>query len=81
MWQLLLSSTGCHGLWAGAVAMPERNGLAVSVGLALETRISLCLYAALQMLKDDVPTLYQGVPSMRCCMWQDHMVLMSRTCA
>ena len=34
--------------------------------------------AALQMLRDDMPTLFQGVPSMRCFVWQDNMVLMSR---
>ena len=34
--------------------------------------------AALQMLRDDTPTLFQGVHSMRCFVWQDVMVLMSR---
>ena len=34
--------------------------------------------AALQMLRDDMPTLFQGVRSMRCFVWQDNMVLMSR---
>ena len=34
--------------------------------------------AALQMLRDDMPTLFQGVHSMHCCTWQDNMVLMSR---
>ena len=34
--------------------------------------------AALQMLWDDMPTLFQGVRSMRCFVWQDNMVLMSR---
>ena len=34
--------------------------------------------AALQMLKDDMSTLFQGVHSMRCFVWQDNMVLMSR---
>ena len=34
--------------------------------------------AALQMLRDDMPTLFQGVRGMRCFVWQDHMVLMSR---
>ena len=33
--------------------------------------------AALQMLMDDMPTLVQGVHSMRCFVWQDNMVLMS----
>ena len=35
--------------------------------------------AALQMLRDDMPTLFQGVHSMRCFVWQDNMVLMSRS--
>ena len=35
-------------------------------------------WAALQMLRDDMPTLFQGVHSMRCFVWQDNMVLMSR---
>ena len=34
--------------------------------------------AALQMLRDDMPTVFQGVHSMRCFVWQDNMVLMSR---
>ena len=34
--------------------------------------------AALQMLRDDMPTLFQGVRSMRCFVWQNNMVLMSR---
>ena len=33
--------------------------------------------AAWQMLRDDLPTLVQGVRSMRCFVWQDNMVLMS----
>ena len=33
--------------------------------------------ATLQMLRDDVPTLFQGVLSMRCFVWQDNIVLMS----
>lgn len=37
-------------------------------------------FAALQMLRDDVPTLFQSVHSMRCFMWQDNMVLMSDMC-
>ena len=32
--------------------------------------------AALQMLRDDM-TLFQGVHSMRCFVWQENMVLMS----
>ena len=34
--------------------------------------------AALQMLRNDMPTLFQGVRSMRCFVWQDNMVHMSR---
>ena len=34
--------------------------------------------AALQTVKDDMPTLFQGVHSMRCFMWHDNVVLMSR---
>ena len=34
--------------------------------------------AALQMLRNDMPNLFQGVRSMRCFVWQDNMVLMSR---
>ena len=34
--------------------------------------------AALQVLRDDMPTLSQGVHSMQCFVWQDNMVLMSR---
>ena len=34
--------------------------------------------AALQMLRDDIPTLFLGVRSMRCFVWQDNMVLMSK---
>ena len=34
--------------------------------------------AALQMLRDDTPTLFQGGHSMRCFVWQVIMVLMSR---
>ena len=37
-------------------------------------------FAALQMLRDNVPTLIQSVHSMRCFMWQDNMVLMSDMC-
>ena len=33
---------------------------------------------ALPMLRDDMPTLFQGVRSVRCFVWQDNMVLMSR---
>ena len=62
--------------WAGAVALPEQNGLALCVGLALEMRCTLC--SIMQMLRDDRPTLIQGVRSMRCFAWQDNMVLMSR---
>ena len=35
--------------------------------------------AALQMLRDDMPTLFQGVHGMRCSVWQDNMVLTSRS--
>ena len=35
--------------------------------------------AALQMLRDDMLTLSQGVRSMWCFVWQDNMVLMSRS--
>ena len=52
--------------WAGAVALLKQEGLALCVGLAL------------QMLRDDMPTLFQGGCSMRCFVWQDNMVLMSR---
>ena len=53
--------------WAGAVALLEQNGLALCVGLALEMRCTLCFEcAALQVLRDDMPTLFQGVRSMRC---------------
>ena len=34
--------------------------------------------AALQMLREHMPTLFQGVRSMRCFVWQDNMVVMSR---
>ena len=34
--------------------------------------------AALQMLRDDMPTLLQVVRSMRCFVWQDNMALMSK---
>ena len=34
--------------------------------------------AALQGLRDDMPTLIQNVLRMRCFMWQENMVLMSR---
>ena len=34
--------------------------------------------AALQMLRDDKPILFQGVHGMRCFMWQDDIMLMSR---
>ena len=34
--------------------------------------------AALQMLRDDMPNMCQGVRSMRCFVWQDNMVLMCR---
>ena len=34
--------------------------------------------AALQMLRDDMPTLFQGVHGMRCFVWQDNIVVMSR---
>ena len=34
--------------------------------------------AALQVLRDDMPTLFQGVHSMRCFVWQDNMVFISR---
>ena len=30
------------------------------------------------MLRDDMPTLLQGVRSMRCFVWQDNLALMSR---
>ena len=33
--------------------------------------------AALQGLRDDLPNLFQDVPSMRYFMWQENMVLMS----
>ena len=45
-------------------------------GLASSCLLSIC--AALQMLRDDMPTLFQGVRSMRCFVWQDNMVLTSR---
>ena len=48
----------------------------VGVGLALEMRCTLC--SSVQMLRDDMPTLFQGVRSMRCFVWQDNMVLMFR---
>ena len=71
--------------WAGAVALLEQNGLALYVGLALEMRcierLKMHLVfecAALQMLRDDMPTLVQGVRSMRCLVWQDNMVRMFR---
>ena len=34
--------------------------------------------AALQMVRDDMPTLFQGVRSMRCFVRQDTVVLMFR---
>ena len=34
---------------------------------------------ALQKLRDDMPTLFSGVLSIRCFMWQNNMMLMSRT--
>ena len=34
--------------------------------------------AALHMLRGVMPTLFQGVRSMRCFVWQDNTVLMSR---
>ena len=34
--------------------------------------------AALQMLRDDMPTPFQGARSVQCFVWQDNMVLMSR---
>ena len=34
--------------------------------------------AAVQGLRDDMPTLFHDVHSMRCCMWQEDMVLMSK---
>ena len=65
--------------WAGAVALLEQDGLALCVVLALEMRCTLCLQCtALQMLMDDMPTLFWGVHSMCCFVWQDDPVLMSR---
>ena len=34
--------------------------------------------AALQTLRDDMPTLFQGAHGMRCLMWHENMVLMPR---
>ena len=33
--------------------------------------------AALQVLRDDMPPLFEGVHGLRCFMWQDNMVPMS----
>ena len=64
--------------WAGAEALLEQNGLALCVGLALDMRCTFVFEcAALQMLRSDMPTLSQGVRSMRCFVWQDNMVLIS----
>ena len=61
------------------MALLDQNDLALCVELALEMRHTLCSgVQLLQMLRDDMPTLCHGVHSMRCFVWQDNMVLMSR---
>ena len=82
MRQLLLFRTGCCGL---AVDLGRGSGIA-----GAERSCALCgacpgdemhlvfKCAALQMLRNDMPSLFQGVCSMQCFVWQDNMVLMSR---
>ena len=82
MRQFLLFRSRCHGL---AVDLGRGSGIARA-----ERSCTLCgacpgdeahlvfECAALQLLRDDMPTLFQGVRSMRCFVWQDNMVLMSR---
>ena len=82
MRQLLLFRTGCHGL---AVDLGRGSGIARAAWSCALCKacpgdemhlVFEC--AALQMLRDDMPTPFQGVRSMRCFVWQDKMVLMSR---
>ena len=81
MWQLLLFRTGCHGL---AVDLGRGSGIAraerscAMCGACPGDEMHLVFEcAALQVLRHDMPTLFQGVHSMRCFVWQDNMVLMS----
>ena len=59
--------------------MLEQNALMLSVELALDMRCTFCSIVLL-VFRDVMPTLFQGVHSMRCFVWQDnmHVVLMSR---
>ena len=56
------------------MALLEQNGLTLCPGDEMHL-VFEC--AALQVLRDDMPTLFWGVHSMRCFMWHDDMVLMS----
>ena len=81
MRHLLLFRTGCHGL---AVDLGRGNGIESRTVLRLcgacpEDEMHLVFKcAALQMLRDNMPTQFQGVHSKRCFVWQDNMMLMSR---
>ena len=62
--------------WARAVALLEQNDLALCVGLALD--MHLVFECAALQLRGDLPTLFQGMHTMRCFMWQDNLVLMPK---
>ena len=80
--QLLLLRTGRHGL---AVDLGRGSGIAKAewscalCGACPGDEVHLVFEcAALRMLRDGMPTLSQGVHSMRCFVWQDNMVLMCK---
>ena len=82
MRQVLLFRIGCHGL---TVKLGRGNGVARADRACMHAmwalrgdKLHLVLEcAALQGLRDDMPTSFQGVHSVRCFMQQENMVLMS----
>ena len=60
------------------MALLEQNGFALCVELALEMRCTWCSSVQLCRCSGMTCRLYIGVHSMRCFVWQDNMVLMSR---
>ena len=81
MRQLFLLRTSCHGLpvdlgRGSGVARADRASMLRGSCPGDELHLVLeC--AALQGLRDDMPTLFQDVRSMRWCMWQENLALMS----
>ena len=85
MRQLLVLRTGCHrfpvdlGRGSGVARADRAYITCMLCGRCPGDELHLVLEcAALQGLRGDMPTLFQDVHSMRCFMWQEDTVLMSK---